>query len=88
MYDKKGYGQNLVVGDRVLMKNVSKRERTGRIQRFCDNEIYKVVPVHKDLLTYQVQPEKGGSKIKSLHCHLLVLCNQLPLEWSVSKNVL
>ena len=34
MYDKEVYGRNLVVGDRVLMKNVSEKGGTGKLQSF------------------------------------------------------
>ena len=88
MYDKKVYGQSLVAGDRLRTKNVPKRGVTEKLQSFWDNEIYKVVFVRKDLLIYQVQPEKSGSKIKPVQHNLLFLCNQLPSKKSYSKNVL
>ena len=42
--------------------------------------------MHKELPIYQVQPEKGGSKIKTAPCNVLFLCNQLPSEKSPSKK--
>lgn len=77
MYDEKVYVRNLIVGDRVLMKDISKRRGTGNLQSFSDNEIYKVIPVHKDLAICQAEPEMGGSKIKTKHWNLLFLCGQL-----------
>ena len=88
IYDKKFYGRNLVIGDKVFMKSFSEREGTWKLRSVWNNEIYKVVSVHKDLPMYQVQPEKGGSKIKTVHRNLLFLCNQLPSEKSFSKKVL
>ena len=34
MYDKKAYGKNLVVGDRVLLKNFFERVGTGKLRSF------------------------------------------------------
>ena len=59
----------------MLIKNISKREGTGKLQ--C----YKVE-------IYQVQTEKGGSKINTVHRNLLFLCNQLLSEKSSRKKVL
>ena len=41
LYDKNVYGQDLVVGDRVLMKNVSEMGGTGKLRNFGDNKITK-----------------------------------------------
>ena len=68
--DKIVYGQNLVIRDRMLMKNISRRVGGGKLQSFWDNEIYKVVSENKDLPIYQGQPEKGCSKMKSVHHNL------------------
>ena len=77
-YDKKIFGSDLHVGDKVLVKNVSERGGTGKLRSFWENKIYKVVSVHKDLPIYRIQPETGGSKIRTVHRNLLLLCNQLP----------
>ena len=70
------------------MKNLSERRGTGKLRSFWDNDIYKVISAHKDLPIYKVQPEKGGSKIKTVHRNLLFLCNQIPSEKSPSKKIL
>ena len=77
-YEKKVLGSELKVGDPVLVKNVSERGETGKLKSFWEHKIYKVVSVHKDLPIYQIQPEAGGSKIRTVHRNLLLLCNQLP----------
>ena len=77
-YEKKVLGSELKVGDRVLVKNVSETGGTGKLKSFWEHKIYKVVSVHKDLPIYQIQPEAGGSKIRTVHRNLLLLCNQLP----------
>ena len=41
---KKIYVQNLAVGNRMIMKNISERG----MRNFLDNEIYKVVSAHKN----------------------------------------
>ena len=88
LYNKNVYGQDLVVGDRVLMKNVSEMGGTGKLRNFGDNKIYKAISVCKDLPIYEIQPEKNVSKIKTVHHNLLLLCNQLPSEMSPRKNAL
>ena len=64
LYDKNVYGQDLVVGDRVLMKNVSEMGGTGKLRNFGDNKIYKAISVCKDLPIYEIQPEKMLVKLK------------------------
>ena len=66
----------------MLIKNVTDRGGTWKLRSFWDNDIYKVVSVHKDLPIYKVQPEKSGSKTKTVHRNLLFLCNQLLSEKS------
>ena len=77
-YEKNVLGSELKVGDQTLVKNVSERGRTGKLKSFWEHKSYKVVSVHKDLPIYQIQPEEGGSKIRTVHRNLLLLCNQLP----------
>lgn len=72
----------------MLMKNISRRVGGGKLQSFWDNEIYKVVSENKDFPIYQGQPEKGCSKMKSVHHNLQFLGSQLPSENSPSKKVL
>ena len=72
----------------MVIKNVTDRGGTWKLRSFWDNDIYKIVSVHKVLPIYKVQPKKSGSKTKTVHRNLLFLCNQLLSEKSPGKKVL
>ena len=71
--------QPLLVGDRVLVKNIIPRECSGKLNSFWEQKVYIIEEV-KDLggLVYTVREEdKPNSKNKTLHrnnmpCHTLL----------------
>ena len=50
--NKKIFGSPLTPGDRVLLKNLSEREGTGKLKSYWENDIYEVVSCHPELPIY------------------------------------
>ena len=44
------------------------------------NDIYEVVSCHLKLPIYQIKPENGGNKIRTVYRNFLMKCNDLPVE--------
>ena len=87
-YDKKIFGSTLTPGERVLLKNLSERGGTGKLKSYWENDIYEVVFCHPKLPIYQIKPENGGNKIRTVHRNLLMKCNDLPVETQTSYSTL
>ena len=46
-------------GDRVLIRNMSEREGTGKMQSFCEERVHVVVEnTNNENITYKVKPER------------------------------
>ena len=85
---KKIFGSTLTPGERVLLKNLSERGGTGKLKSYWENDIYEVVFCHPKLPIYQIKPENGGNKIRTVHRNLLMKCNDLPVETQTSYSTL
>ena len=59
---------------------MSERAGTGKLKSYWENDIYEVVFCHPKLPIYQIKPENGGNKIRTVHRNLLMKCNDLPVE--------
>ena len=80
-YDKKIFGACLEVGDRVLVRNLSKRGGTGKLRSYWEDDVHVVVcKKDEDIPVYTVKPEHGKGKERVLHRNLLLPCDHLPLE--------
>ena len=75
-YDKKVYGSEIMVGERVLVRN---RERggTGKLRTHWENRIYVVVEKDPNVPVYTVRPESGRQSIKRVHRNELLGCTFL-----------
>ncbi len=78
-YDRKARGAVPVVGDRVLLKNVSIRGKK-KIANKWQKDIFLVVDQpDPDVPVYQIQKESGQGEVKTVHRNLLLPLS-LPLE--------
>ena len=86
VHDKKIFGANLCIGDRVLVRNMSERGGTGKLRSYWEQNVHVVVRKRDDNIpVYTVKPEKGG-KERTLHRNLLLPCDHLPSEEVVESE--
>ena len=74
IYDKKIYGHQLNIGDRVLVCNVRERGGSGKLRSHWESGVYIVVDKRGELPVYTVRPESGEPKKRVLHRKLLLPC--------------
>lgn len=80
-YDKKVWGRDLQLGDRVLLRNLTHRGGTGKIQSNWENQVFRVkMRKSDDSPVYQIGPENGVGRDRVVHRNLLLPCDHLPLE--------
>ena len=75
-YDKKVYGSDIMVGERVLVRNREKGG-TGKLRTHWENRIYVVVDKDPNVPVYTVRPESGRQSIKRVHRNELLGCTFL-----------
>ena len=79
--DKRMRSSVLVPGDRVLVRNLTPREGPGKIRAYWEDEIHVVASrKNADSPVYDVKPESGRGKTRTLHRNLLLPCDYLPVE--------
>ena len=78
-YDKKARGAVPVVGDRVLLRNVSIRGKHKLASKWQDDVFMIVGQVDPSIPVYQIQRESGSGDVKTVHRNLL-LPLYLPLD--------
>lgn len=70
----------LCPGDRVLVRNLTPRGGLGKLRAFWEEEIHVVVSRKSpESSVYDVKPESGRGKMRTLHRNLLLPCDYLPL---------
>ena len=85
-YDKKAKSTTFQPGDRVLIRNVKERGGPGKLRSYWEDEIYKIVCQKSDEIpVYDVIPESGEGKTRTLHRNMLFPCSYLPVEKSAMK---
>ena len=77
--DKRVRSSVLKPGDRVLIRNLTPRGGPGKIRAFWEEEIHVVVSRKSpESPVYDVKPESGRGKVRTLHRNLLLPCDHLP----------
>ncbi|CAB4026003.1 Retrovirus-related Pol poly from transposon 412 [Paramuricea clavata] len=86
--DKRVRSTVLLPGDRVLVRNLSPRGGPGKIRAFWEEEIHVVVSrKNPESPVYDIKPESGKGKIRTLHRNLLLPCDYLPTATPETKRV-
>ncbi|XP_030601462.1 uncharacterized protein LOC115791517 [Archocentrus centrarchus] len=80
-YDGKVRSSVLCPGDRVLVRNLTPRGGTGKLRNHWEQDIHVVIrQVAEGLPVYEVKPEQGRGRSRTMHRNLLLPCDYLPLE--------
>ena len=85
-YDKKLRSTLLKAGDRVLVKNCTERGGPGKLRSFWEENIHVVVKQVKDLPIYEIRPESGKGRSRTLHRNMLFQCDELPVDRPVEER--
>ena len=81
-FDKKVHSTVLQSGDRVLVRNLSEIGGPGKLRAHWEKEIYVVVERKAvDSPVYEIRPESGRGRHRTLHRNLLLPCSDLPGEY-------
>lgn len=87
LYDSKMRYSTLLPGDRVLVRNLTPPGGSGKLRNHWEDAIHTVVrQVSEDIPVYELKPERGKGRSRTLHCNLLLPCDQLPLESSLQPR--
>ncbi|PIK49532.1 Retrovirus-related Pol polyprotein from transposon [Apostichopus japonicus] len=74
-YDKGKLPAPLEPGNRVLVRNVGRSEGPNKLGSFWEDKVYRVVKRHSpDLPVYDVAPEDGIGRQKTVHRNMLLSC--------------
>ena len=83
-YDEKAKSVEIKIRDRVLVKNVTQKGGTGKLNSFWEQNVYEVVNKVDDLPVYEIRrtDNKKNNKIRKIHRNLLKQVNELELDVS------
>ena len=74
-YDRKGVPSTaLHSGDRVLIKNCTPRNGPDKLRPYFENTVFIVLGKKGELPVYDVRPEDGEGRTRTLHRNLLFPC--------------
>ena len=74
-YDRKVHGVDIVVGDRVLLRNHREKGGTGKLKTYWEDVVYVVIDKDADIPVYTIKPEEGTRPIKRVHRNNIMKCN-------------
>ena len=80
-YDRLVRSSILLLGDRVLVRNLRERGGPGKLRSHWEDHIHIVVSRKgEDSPVYEVKLEAGTGRNRTLHRNLLLPCNNLPIN--------
>ena len=86
-YDQKIHGNDIEVGDRVLLRNLSERGGTGKLRSHWEDTVYVVTKKAENIPVFDIKPLNGkNTKSKRVHRNIIMPCSQLPVE-KVNKKI-
>ena len=74
-YDRKMHGVELVVGDKVLLRDHKGKGGTGKLTSYWEDMVYVVTECNPELPVYSIKPTEGNGKVKRVHRNNLMKCN-------------
>ena len=77
-YDKKVRGEEVNVGDQVLVRNMREREGAKKLRSHWERTIFEVVEKKPGLPVYIIQNMKKPKDKRTVHRNLIMECNELP----------
>ncbi len=77
-YDKKIHGEDLGVGDQVLMRNMREQGGTGKLRSHWERGVFEVLEKKEELPVYVIQNVRNKKDTRTVHRNLLMECNELP----------
>ncbi len=87
-YDRRIRSSELRPGDRVLVRNLSKRGKPCKLRSHWEEEIHVVVARRgEDSPVYTVKPENSDGPTRTLHRNMLLPCSSFPVEPQLSKKI-
>ena len=84
--DKRIHGTALKRGDRMLVRNLRERSGTGKLRNYWEEKGHVVIDRRKERPVYVLKAEVGSGMERILHCNLLLPCNLLPFEGTLSSD--
>ena len=86
-YDQKRHGNDIEVGDRVLLTNLSERGGTVKLRSHWEDTVYVVTKKAENIPVFDIKPLNGkNTSSKRVHRNIIMPCNQLPVE-KVNKKI-
>ncbi|KAK3700939.1 hypothetical protein QZH41_005654 [Actinostola sp. cb2023] len=83
-YDKRIRSSVLEPGDRVLVRNLTPRGGPGKLRSYWEKDIHVVVRRKSpESPVYDLRPEGGRGRDRTLHSNLLLPCDYLPADQPV-----
>ncbi|KAK3721270.1 hypothetical protein QZH41_002027 [Actinostola sp. cb2023] len=83
-YDKRIRSSVLEPGDRVLVRNLTPRGGPGKLRSYWEKDIHVVVRRKSpESPVYDLRPEGGRGRDRTLHRNLLLPCDYLPADQPV-----
>ena len=77
-YDQKIRGDDLSVGDQVLMRNMREQGGTGKLRSHWERGVFEVLEKKEGLPVYVIQNVQNKKDTRTVHRNLLMECNELP----------
>lgn len=63
-----------------MVRNLKERGGPGKLRSYWEDEIHVVVRRKDNSPVYEVRPENGYQKLRTLHRNLLLACDSLPFQ--------